>query len=82
MFRPYSNNDVNCFLQYPLYNVMVFDNWTNTIHMVIFVILRPREKDFSPVLQALHDKVQRIKHDWNPSSIIVDNAQAEIIMFG
>ena len=61
---------------------MVFDAWRNGIPVAFFVISRTREQDLHPVLQALHRRVQTIKKDWNPSSIIVDNAQAEINTLG
>ena len=70
------------FPQYPLYIVMVFDDWRNGIPVAFFVISRTREQDLSPVLQALHQRVQSVNSDWNPSSIIVDNAQAEINTLG
>jgi hypothetical protein len=82
MFGPSSNNAVNCALQYPLYTVMVFDDWRNGIPVAFFVISRTREHDLRPVLQALYERVQITKYDWNPSSIIVDNAQAEINTLG
>ena len=61
---------------------MVFDDWRNGIPVAFFIISRTREQDLRPVLQALHDRVQKIRNDWNPSSIIVDNAQAEINTLG
>ena len=61
---------------------MVFDDWRNGIPVAFFVISRAREQDLHPVLLALHHKVQSIKLDWNPFSIIVDNAQAEINTLG
>ena len=62
--------------------VMVFNDWRNDIPMAFFVILQTREQDLRLVLLALHHKVQSIKSNWNPSSIIVDNAQAEINTMG
>ena len=43
MFRSNFDNDVNFFLQYPLYTVMVFDDWRNGILVAFFVILRTHE---------------------------------------
>ena len=71
--------DVTCLaLQYPLYTIMAFDEWRNDILVAFFVISRTREQDLHPVLHALHQRVHSLKTDWSPSSIIVDNAQAEI----
>ena len=64
--------------QYPLYTIMVFDEWRNGIPVAFFVISRTREQDLHPVLQALQIRIHTLKRDWAPSSIIVDNAQAEI----
>ena len=57
---------------------MVFDDWRNEIPVAFFVISRSREDDLRPVLDALHCNVQSLHETWSPSSIIVDNAQAEI----
>ena len=69
---------LTCLWQYPLYTVMVFDDWRNGITVAFFAISQTREQDLIPVLQALHNKVARNNATWSPSSIIVDNAQAEI----
>lgn len=61
---------------------MVFDDWRNGIPVAFFAISRMREQDLVPVLQALHKRVSKVKKDWSPSSIIVDNAQAEINTLG
>ena len=73
-FCPYYNHFVPQSLQYPLYTVMVFDDRKNGIPVAFFVISRTREQDLRPVLQELHHRVERINSDFNPSSIIVDNA--------
>lgn len=57
---------------------MVFDDWRNGIPVAFFAISRSREQDLTPVLQALHKKVSTRNKKWSPSSIIVDNAQAEL----
>ena len=69
---------VCCLYQYPLYTVMVFDNWRNGIPVAFFAISRSREQDLTPVLQALHSRVLKKNATWSPSSIVVDCAQAEI----
>ena len=63
--------------QYPLYTIMVFDEWRNGIPVAFFVKSRTREQDLHPVLQALQIRIHTLKRDWAPSSIIVDNAQAK-----
>lgn len=65
------------YLQYPLYTIMVFDEWRNGIPVAWFITSSSKE-DLTPVLAALKDKIVAAMPDWKPSSIIVDNAQAEI----
>ena len=69
---------LTCLCQYPLYTVMVFDDWRNGIPVAFFAISRSHEQDLVPVLQALHNRVASRDPTWCPSSIIVDNAQAEL----
>jgi hypothetical protein len=57
---------------------MVFDDWRNGIYVAFFIISWSREQDLYHVLQALHSRLQTIVDNWNPSAIIVDNAQAKI----
>ncbi len=64
--------------QYPLYTIMVFDEWRNGIPVAFFIISRSREQDLYPVLRALDRRLRTIATNWRPSAIIVDNAQAEI----
>ena len=66
------------YLQYPLYTIMVFDEWRNGILVAWFITSSSKEEDLTPVLAALKDKIVAAMPDWKPSSIIVDNAQAEI----
>ena len=67
-----------CLWQYPLYTVMVFDDWRNGIPIVYLVISCTQEHGLILVLQSLHDRVTRLRENWHPSSIVVDNAHAEI----
>ena len=64
--------------QYLVYTVMVFDEWRNGIPVAYFIISSSTENALKPVLQALKDKAISMNADWEPSSIIVDNAQAEL----
>jgi MULE transposase domain len=61
---------------------MVFHEWRNGIPVGFFIISRTREKDLQTVLQELKNTVQSEAPGWAPSSIIVDNAQAEINVLG
>ena len=57
---------------------MVFDEWRTGIPVAFIVTSRTREQDLHHVLQALQKRVRTLKRDWGPTSIIVDNAQAEL----
>ena len=57
---------------------MVFDDWRNGIHVAFFAISRTQEYDLIPVLRSLHHRITTRRENRCPSSIIVDNAQAEI----
>ena len=46
--------------------------------LFFFAISHMREQNLIPVLQSLHDRVTTRRKNWSPSSIIVDNAQAEL----
>ena len=57
---------------------MVFDEWRNGIPVAYFIISSSTENALKPVLQALKDKAVSMNANWKLSSIIVDNAQAEL----
>lgn len=73
-----TNSSCKYVLQYPLYTVMVFDKWRSGILVAYFFSSSTKEEHLQPILQALKDKVTKKLPSWEPSSIIVDNAQAEI----
>ncbi len=68
-------NMLSMFLQYPLYNMIMFDEWQNGIPIAFIVIGKTRECDLEHVLKALS---QQMPNGWMPSVIIVDNEQVEI----
>lgn len=57
---------------------MVYDEWRNGIPVAYFIISSSRQKDLEPVLTALRTKLRWKNPTWEPSSIILDNSQAEI----
>ena len=57
---------------------MVFDEWRNGIPVAYFIISSSTENALKPVLHALKEKAVSMNANWKPSSIIVDNAQAEL----
>jgi len=65
----------NCVLQYPLYTMMVFDEWYNGIHVTFIIIGNAREIYLHPILHTLG---QCLPKDQMPNVIIVDNIHAKI----
>jgi len=65
-------------LQYPLYTVMVFDEWENGIPIAFVIVGKSKEKDILPWLKKLNARCCAVQPDWRPGSVIVDNAQAEL----
>lgn len=69
-----------CVLQYPLYTIIIFDEWINAIFVAFFVVSQTRKHDLHHVLHVLHYTNQTLNDDWKPSSNIVDNTQTKINM--
>ncbi len=63
------------FFKYPLYTMMVFDEWQYEIPIAFIVIRKCQESDLHPVLQSLS---QGMPNDWMSSITIVDIVQAKI----
>jgi hypothetical protein len=80
MLHDYLCRNMSCmtYLQYPLYTIMVFDEWRNGIPVAWFIMSSSKEEDLTPVLTTLMDKMVAAMPTWKSCSIIVDNAQAEI----
>lgn len=65
-------------MQYPLYTIMVFDDWYNGIPVAYIITSKCAEGDILPWMTKLRDRVIAFKSDWRPNAIIVDCAQAEL----
>ena len=57
---------------------MVFDEWENDIPVSFVIVGRSREKDIEPWLHKLAKRCRAVQPEWEPGSVIVDNAQAEL----
>ncbi len=64
--------------QFPLYTLMVFDNWRNGIPVAYIVTSRSKQVDLSPWLKAIRKRMTDTKPEWKPNAFVVDDAQAEI----
>jgi hypothetical protein len=69
---------VFCSTKYPLYTVIVFDQWKNGILMAFIVTSRYAEEDILLWLTKLRDRILEFKPDWHPNAVIVDYAKAEL----
>ena len=65
-------------LQYPLYIVMVFDEWKNGIPIAFVIVGKSKEKDIMPWLKKLNTRCCIVQPNWQPGSLIVDNAHVEL----
>lgn len=57
---------------------MVFDEWENGIPVSFVIVGKSKEKDIQPWLEKLADRCRSVQPGWEPGSVIVDNAQAEL----
>jgi hypothetical protein len=69
---------VTCFTQYPLYTVIVFDQWQNGIPVAFVITSKCAEEDILLWFTSLRDCVLKFKPDWHPNAVIVDCAKAEL----
>lgn len=76
----YSNSDhFHGFnIQFPLYTLMVFDEWHQGIPVAFILTSRCAEDDLTPWMRALKERVKLDCPEWKPSAFIVDCAQGEI----
>ena len=66
------------YLQYPLYTVMVFDEWEQGIHVAYTVQGKSRHEDIVVWLSKLKARCLEVNPDWRPNVVVVDNDQAEL----
>lgn len=57
---------------------MVFDEWENGIPVSFVIVGKSKEKDIEPWLKKLAERCRAVQPEWEPGSVIVDNAHAEI----
>jgi hypothetical protein len=67
-----------CFTQYPLYTVMVFDEWQNGIPVAFIITSKCDEEDVLRWLTSLRDRVVKHCEDWHPNTLIVDCTKGEL----
>jgi hypothetical protein len=65
-------------MQYPVYTVMVFDEWQNGIPVAFIITSRCQEEDIVAWLTKLRNRVLLVSPNWLPNAVIVDCAQAEL----
>lgn len=57
---------------------MVFDKWRNGVPVAFIIAQSAKEKDITPWLTAIKQKLVSKMPEWLPSAFIVDDALAEI----
>ena len=57
---------------------MVFNEWENGIPVSFVIVGKSKEKDIELWLKKLAGRCRAVQPDWEPCSVIVDNAQAEL----
>ena len=65
-------------LQFPLYTLMVFDDWLNGVPVAYIITSSSKQPDLEPWMRALANKMSAVQEDWMPNAFITDCAQAEI----
>ena len=65
-------------LQFPLYTLMVFDEWHQGIPTAWVLTSRCAKADLTPWMVSLKARMKKYCPEWNPSAFIVDCAQGEI----
>jgi hypothetical protein len=64
--------------QFPLFTMMVFDEWQNGVPIAFVIIARQKQSDLAPWMQKLKDRLLAAKADWHPNAFILDDANNEI----
>lgn len=64
--------------QFPLYTMMVFDEWRQGIPVAWILTSRCAETDLTPWMRAVNARMRSANPGWEPSAFIVDCAQGEI----
>ena len=65
-------------LQFPLYTLMVFDDWLNGVPVAYIVTFSSKQPDLEPWMRAIANKMAAVQKNWMPDAFITDCAQAEI----
>ena len=65
-------------LQFPLYTLMVFDDWFNGVPVAYIITSSSKQPDLKPWMKALAAKLASMQPGWAPNAFITDCAQAEI----
>ena len=57
---------------------MVFDSFSNDIHVTWIITRNVKASDMTIWLNAINKKMKRLDSGWKPNAFIVDNVDAEI----
>lgn len=65
-------------MQYQLFTALVFDEWFNGVPGAFALCSRATADDIARWMQAINDRCKGMQADWQPSSYIVDDCDAEM----
>jgi hypothetical protein len=64
--------------QFPLFTMMVFDEWQNGVPVAFVITARQKQSDLAPWMQKVKEKMQVAKAEWRPNAFVLDDADNEI----
>ena len=67
--------------QFPLFIMMVFDEWQNGVPVAFVITAWQKQSDLASWMQKLKDRMLAAKADWHPNAFVLDNANNEINSF-
>jgi hypothetical protein len=65
-------------LQFPLYTMMVFDEWYNGVLVAYIITSSYNQHHLTPWMDALNKRLLMFQNDWHLNAFIMDDARVEI----
>ena len=72
------NHFFSVFLQFPLYTLMVFDDWLNGVSVAYIITSSSKQPDLEAWMKALAKNLCSVQKDWMPNAFITNCAHVEI----
>ncbi len=74
-------NHITLLLQFPLYTMMVFDEWYNGVPVAYLITSNYKQCDLAPWMDALNKSLLMVKNVWHPNAFIVDDVKVALGKF-